>query len=62
MGEVQTDQRAEADARAEFWKGYAAGLADRASPRNPRGWIFLALVAHCLLTWAFAIAVVIWLF
>ena len=50
------------DLVSAYWKGYAAGLNDRAAPPNPRGWIFLGLVALCLLLWIFTVAVMVWLF
>jgi hypothetical protein len=56
-----TDLSPHDSAEAAYWKGYAAGLSDRAAPCNPRGWIFLALVALCLLLWTFTIAVMVWL-
>ena len=47
------------DLTAAYWDGYAAGLTDRAASRNPRGWVFLAVVAACLLLWTFTIAVIV---
>lgn len=56
-----TQQPSQQDLTAAYWEGYAAGLADRAQPRNPRGWLFLAAVAACLLIWTLTIATVVWL-
>lgn len=53
------DAEVKDEVRAAYWRGYAAGLADRAAPRNPRGWIFMAAVAACLLLWLFLAAVLV---